>query len=429
MTSERELTPVDVGILILEAVAVLHSRGHERIRVLPGMSSSGAHWRIAVTTAANMDDEGGYLNLREWESAFIYTTGTESEIAGTSVTTATTPPDIADVIATSLPAATGGDDPAYVRWYGQLMDLVHRYHALPVAYADYSDPADGWEIGWGGNIHMAPPPPTQSTTGPEAGLPQAFSPHVIEQIGWYVYALRNPLDGRVFYVGKGTGNRIFAHAEHAEQTVHTVMSQKLGGINSIHEAGQKVEAFTIRHGLATENLAYEIEASVIDTLRLLDADLNNEWFSLTSQSRPGSSSTRGLASAEVIASLYDAPTAGDITVPALLIKIPGLWTPTMSQHALYEATRQWWRIGPKRHKAKYAFAVNHGVIRSVYQIDSWEPGWHKGDEWVTEPQGEPPHRWRFSGNVDNNLSEQYRNTSVKHLYKPGEANPIRYLNC
>ena len=29
-----------------------------------------------------------------------------------------------------------------------------------------------------------------------------FSPFVIEQIGWYVYALQDPRDQKVFYVGK-----------------------------------------------------------------------------------------------------------------------------------------------------------------------------------------------------------------------------------
>lgn len=159
MTSEREPTLVDVGIVILEAVAVLHSRGCHRIRILPGMSSSGVHWRIAVTVAENMVDEGGNLSLQDWEAAFNYTTGTGAEIAGRSVTGATTPEEIADVIVGSLPSAiSDGADQAYVQWYARLLDLVHRYHALPVAYAEYSDPAAGWEIGWGGNVYVSTPP-------------------------------------------------------------------------------------------------------------------------------------------------------------------------------------------------------------------------------------------------------------------------------
>lgn len=85
MTSEREPTLVDVGIVILEAVAVLHSR-------LPSYPDTswyvvvGVHWRTAVTAAENMIDEGGNLSLQDGEAAFTYTTGTGAEIAGRSVT-------------------------------------------------------------------------------------------------------------------------------------------------------------------------------------------------------------------------------------------------------------------------------------------------------------------------------------------------------
>ena len=51
-----------------------------------------------------------------------------------------------------------------------------------------------------------------------------FSPFVIEQIGWYVYALQDPRDQKIFYVGKGKGNRIFAHANAAIDEVSDELS-------------------------------------------------------------------------------------------------------------------------------------------------------------------------------------------------------------
>ena len=48
----------------------------------------------------------------------------------------------------------------------------------------------------------------------ENDIPQ-FSQKVQEELGYYVYCLVDPRDKRVFYVGKGVGNRVFAHANDA----------------------------------------------------------------------------------------------------------------------------------------------------------------------------------------------------------------------
>lgn len=40
-----------------------------------------------------------------------------------------------------------------------------------------------------------------------------FSDFTAEQLGSYVYRLRDPRDHETFYVGKGKGNRVFAHLD------------------------------------------------------------------------------------------------------------------------------------------------------------------------------------------------------------------------
>jgi len=42
-----------------------------------------------------------------------------------------------------------------------------------------------------------------------------FSQSIIEQLGFYVYLLIDPETEQIFYIGKGTGNRIFAHINQA----------------------------------------------------------------------------------------------------------------------------------------------------------------------------------------------------------------------
>jgi uncharacterized protein len=250
-----------------------------------------------------------------------------------------------------------------------------------------------------------------------------FSQFVAEQVGWYVYALRDPRDHSVFYIGKGRGNRVFQHAQDAlAPPSDSEMSPKLELIRDIHVHGLQVESFILRHGLASENAAYAVEAAVIDSLRLLDPRLNNERYSLTNLVLGHHHGSRGLASTDVVIRLFDAPPAPDITEAVLLIKIPDLWSPAMSAEALYRATRYWWRIGARREAARYAFSVNRGVIREVYSIDSWRP-------WTDEESDRPgTTRWGFTGSVAQEM-RHYVNTSVKHLYKRGEASPIKFINC
>ena len=53
-----------------------------------------------------------------------------------------------------------------------------------------------------------------------------FSQSVIEQLKYYVFFLRDPRNGQVFYVGKGRGNRIFNHVECALETEYS--TDKIG---------------------------------------------------------------------------------------------------------------------------------------------------------------------------------------------------------
>ena len=77
---------------------------------------------------------------------------------------------------------------------------------------------------------------------------------------WYVYELADPRTDKVFYVGKGSGNRIDQHEREAAQGV---CSHKCNTINNIIQSGaqiikRKVKMFTC------ELSAYEYEAELIE---------------------------------------------------------------------------------------------------------------------------------------------------------------------
>lgn len=146
-------------VRILQGVQVLHRRGYHAVRVLPGMSPSGMHWRVSVTTADNMSAEGGHLHVLDRSATISYTSAGLTDFAGGEVTIATAPETVADLIVAALPrAAPTADDPEYVAWFDDLMQLVDRDGTVPVAYADYFDATAGWEVGWCSGLRQPHPP-------------------------------------------------------------------------------------------------------------------------------------------------------------------------------------------------------------------------------------------------------------------------------
>src|SRR5690554_5696375 len=93
---------------------------------------------------------------------------------------------------------------------------------------------------------------------------EAVTPEVAAAIGHYVYALRDPRNNEVFYVGKGVGDRVHAHVREA---LGAGDAAKLLRIHEIHDAGREVEHNILRSGLASEDEAFTVEQALIDALR------------------------------------------------------------------------------------------------------------------------------------------------------------------
>lgn len=67
-----------------------------------------------------------------------------------------------------------------------------------------------------------------------------FKQSVIEGLKCYVYVLVDPRDNRIFYVGKGTGNRVYQHAQ-AALVDDSSLSLKLSTIREIKSLGLDVK--------------------------------------------------------------------------------------------------------------------------------------------------------------------------------------------
>lgn len=262
------------------------------------------------------------------------------------------------------------------------------------------------------------PEPARNQSGPAAG----FSPYVQEHIGWYVYLLRDSRDGGVFYVGKGTGDRVFQHARDAlDLEDGSPTSLKLSRIRDIHRNGGSVQTEILRHGVSSEKAAYEVEAAVIDTLRAIGQPLDNIVLGHRH-------ALNGWASTATVASIYEAEPLPETDEPIVFFKIPNLWTPAMSPADLFEATRGWWKVGERVRRARYALAVHKGVTRAAYRIDYWRE---------RVPADRIPHE-RGHSESDNHKRLGFWgaeapevahlvNRSIRHLPQPA-GSPVIYLN-
>lgn len=238
------------------------------------------------------------------------------------------------------------------------------------------------------------------------GFPQA----VIEKIGAYVYLLRDPRDERPFYVGKGKGNRVFAHVCEALESPRA--TDKLQRIREIVAAGFEVEYEIVRHGL-TDEQAFEVESTLIDVLGLTDLLNAVDGHHVMRRGR--------MTVAEIIAA-YDARPV-KITEPSLLIIVNRLFHRNIKDDELYEITRGNWAMSAKRKDgAKYAVAVYRGVARAVYRLERWERA-EAGD-----PRQKRRNRWRFTGSPAEEMRHLIGGSVAKYLDPPSQS-PVRYVGC
>jgi hypothetical protein len=104
----------------------------------------------------------------------------------------------------------------------------------------------------------------------------------------YVYVLRRP-DGRPFYVGKGSGPRVFNHENEARHpNGRRSNSHKLNVIRAIWRASEDV-IYEINGEFASDELAYIRETELISAHKRL-----HEGGTLTNRA-PGGGSTAGLS--------------------------------------------------------------------------------------------------------------------------------------
>jgi len=237
---------------------------------------------------------------------------------------------------------------------------------------------------------------------------ESFPPEVADRLKTYVYRLIDPRNGETFYVGKGKGNRVFAHIRAEQSPDGDDLDNKLQRIRDIRLAGFEVAHVIHRHGMDDET-AFEVEAALIDAYPEVLNDLggrhNNDY---------------GVMHAREIVQRYCAEPAV-FQHRALLISV----NRSASETSLYEATRYAWKISKSKAKqAEVILATRQGLIVGAFIAH----------EWLVATAVNFPGREDVRGRLG--FVGQEAPVDIKNLYigkrvpdeyrKPGAANPIKY---
>lgn len=233
------------------------------------------------------------------------------------------------------------------------------------------------------------------------------------KLGYYVYALSNPITKKVFYIGKGYNNRVFAHVNEILEFKSDINSLKKSEIKTIIDNGKNIEHYIIRHGL-TENEAFLIESTLIDYNNILVHKLTNEV-------NGHHSAFYGIKTTEELIRQYNAPDLEALTDAVVIININKKYKDTKNKAiSVYEATKEAWVIGEKkRSEVKYALAEFQGIIIGVYEILNWYSAQTENN--INNK------RWGFNGKeASEEIKKKYINKSILYAKKRGAANPIRF---
>ena len=243
-----------------------------------------------------------------------------------------------------------------------------------------------------------------------------FSPTVSKQLNYYVYRLIDPRNGNTFYVGKGKGNRVFAHVagalkdydgeNHINNKDEDDVALKIKTIREIKAQGLDIIHVIHRYGL-TEDQAFEVEAALIG------------YYSGLSNIQSGHDYERGVNNVEVLErnlSLEEYVDDNDLKYCIIKIRESSIES---NDGNIYETVRKHWKVNLDRvNKIPYVFASRDGVVKEIHEVDKW---------YISPPDF--PGRCMFDGKPtqNNEIRNHYINKRIPSKYvKKGMASPVLY---
>lgn len=190
-----------------------------------------------------------------------------------------------------------------------------------------------------------------------------FTQATRQQLRFYVYALIDPRDQQIFYVGRASANnRAFDHLKPS-----TSEPRLQARIREIRATGLEPLVEVLRYGLETEAAALEVEAALIDAIGLKN---------LTNAKR-GHGIERGRMTLSEVERLHGAQpvVVTEIPDPCMVFFIHNSYTPTQTEMEIYDSVRQWWHQVSEKNRTELTYRIALGVVDSVviraYTIEGW----------------------------------------------------------
>lgn len=220
-----------------------------------------------------------------------------------------------------------------------------------------------------------------------------FNKQITQALGYYVYALIDPFNKKIFYVGKASGNnRAFDHFKASKNE-----SDKTNRIKEIRLKGQEPIVEILRYGMKTEKSVLEVEAAIIDVLGVEN---------ITNKIR-GHGIEKGRLSLEEIRRLYGKKPIkiNSINEKCIMFFINRTYSTELSEIQIYDATRQYWYNVAKTKRMKMsdgnlshkiALSIYDSVVIRVYSIIEW---YDAGTTLSTREEYFEKKRFEFVGNL------------------------------
>ncbi|MBD0863501.1 GIY-YIG nuclease family protein [Gordonia sp. zg691] len=254
---------------------------------------------------------------------------------------------------------------------------------------------------------------------PAPGAPKPVPAEARSALGVYVYALVDPRDATVFYVGTGRGNRVYHHTGAALAGVAVDPSDIIGGIEpeSVSAATEErirdidADGFGVEHWILHHDIdTLESAGAVALFVEQVAVDLATvARLGLTNSPAGDSAGTQRFWRAEELVLRFAAPVAPPLPEPCALVKVDAAARADATAEQIYEWARSAWRAGPHRTVPDLPVLVfADDIIRAVHRVHYWEA--------YSDAEGNlDPKRWVYTGVPDPDLETRYVGTSLREV--------------